>query len=148
MARAEWSALSGDEVETVLSNLLYNSDERAVRVRPSQGDYGIDVIVPAAADPQKWDVYQIKKFAQKLDTNQKGQIEKSFRRVLVALVRRGVPLNDWYLVTPSTPHWTTSSTGSTRSPRRRSRHWPTMKRSSSTTLSCNRSGPGLSRPDE
>jgi hypothetical protein len=103
MTRVEWSALSGDEAETVLSNLLYNSDERALRIRPSQGDYGIDVIVPAAADRRKWDVYQIKKFAQNLSANQKGQIEKSFRRVLVALVRRGVPLNDWYLVTPLDP---------------------------------------------
>jgi hypothetical protein len=103
MARVEWSALSGDEVETVLSNLLYNAHEQAVRIRPAQGDYGIDVIVPAAADPEKWDVYQVKKFALNLDASQKRQIEASFRRVLVALVRRGVPLSDWYLVTPLDP---------------------------------------------
>jgi|GEM_PF-2965470 hypothetical protein len=36
MARVEWAALSGDEVETVLSNLLYNTNERALRIRPSQ----------------------------------------------------------------------------------------------------------------
>jgi hypothetical protein len=103
MVRVEWSALSGDDVEAVLSNLLYNAHPRALRIRPSQGDYGIDVIVPTETGPQTWDVYQIKKFAQNLTANQKGQIERSFRRVLVGLVRRGVPLNDWYLVTPLDP---------------------------------------------
>jgi hypothetical protein len=103
MARVEWSALSGDEVETILSNLLYNRDGRMLRIRPDQGDYGIDVVVPSEADPKKWDVYQIKKFAQNLNANQKSQINKSFRRVLVALVRRGFPLSDWYLVIPLDP---------------------------------------------
>jgi hypothetical protein len=103
VARVEWSALSGDDVEAVLSNLLYNVYERALRVRPSQGDYGIDVLVPTDERPEKWDVYQIKKFAQNLTANQKSQIEDSFGRVLVGLVRRGVPLNDWYLVMPLDP---------------------------------------------
>jgi len=103
MGRVEWSALSGDEIEAVLSNLLYNAYERALRIRPSQGDFGIDVIVPAGSDPETWDVYQIKKFAQNLTTNQTAQIEASFRRILVALVRRGVPLRNWYLVTPLDP---------------------------------------------
>jgi len=61
------------------------------------------VIVPAGSEPETWDVYQIKKFAQNLTTNQKAQIEASFRRILVALVRRGVPLRNWYLVTPLNP---------------------------------------------
>lgn len=103
MGRVEWSALSGDEVEAVLSNLLYNAYERALRIRPSQGDFGIDVIVPNEEDCQTWDVYQIKKFAQNLTANQKSQVEASFRRVLVALVRRGVPLNSWCLITPLDP---------------------------------------------
>ncbi|MCO1593831.1 hypothetical protein M8C17_01475 [Micromonospora sp. RHAY321] len=103
MARVEWSALSGDEVETVLSNLMYNRDERTLRIRPSQGDFGIDLIVPANTDATRWDVYQVKKFAQNLDSSQKRQIEKSFERILVALIRRRVPVNDWYLVTPLDP---------------------------------------------
>lgn len=103
MARVEWSALSGDEVEAVLSNLLYNAHDRALRIRPSQGDFGIDVIVPNQINPKTWDVYQIKKFAHNLTSSQKGQIEASFRRILMGLVRRDVPLNNWYLVTPLDP---------------------------------------------
>ncbi|TDD57690.1 hypothetical protein E1263_22625 [Kribbella antibiotica] len=82
---------------------MYNWNEHALRIRPSQGDFGIDVIVPTSHTPARWDVYQVKKFATNLDTNQKAQIDKSFRRVLIALVRGKVPLNDWYLVTPLDP---------------------------------------------
>jgi hypothetical protein len=103
MTRVEWSALSGDDVEAVLSNLIYNRHSRALRIRPSQGDYGIDVIVPTETTPETWDVYQIKKFALNLTTGQKTQIKDSFKRILLALVRRDVPLNNWYLVTPLDP---------------------------------------------
>lgn len=103
MARVEWAAIGGDEVETVVAVLLYNKFPRAVRVRPSQGDYGIDVLVPAAADPAVVNVYQIKKFATNLTAGQKSQIEESFRRLMIGLVRRGVPVGDWYLVMPLDP---------------------------------------------
>ncbi|MCQ2000559.1 hypothetical protein [Arthrobacter zhaoxinii] len=103
MARVEWAALGGDEVEAVLSNLLYNDNPRAVRVRPSQGDYGIDVLVPHDSSTQVRDVYQIKKFATNLTANQKTQIESSFKRVLIGLVRKDVPLGNWYLAMPLNP---------------------------------------------
>lgn len=103
VARVEWAALSGDEVEAVLSNLLYNDNPRAVRVRPSQGDYGIDVLVPHDLSTNVRDVFQIKKFATNLTTSQKTQIENSFKRVLIGLVRKNVPLGDWYLAMPLNP---------------------------------------------
>jgi hypothetical protein len=103
VARVEWSALSGSEVESLLANLIYNYDGRAIRIRPSQGDYGIDILIPTTADPEKWDVYQVKKFAQNLTADQKSQIVTSFGRVLLGMVRRNVPLNDWYLVLPLDP---------------------------------------------
>lgn len=103
MSRVEWAALEGGEAETVLANLLYNKYGRAVRVRPAQGDYGIDVLIPATEAPEPWDVYQIKKFATNLTEGQKTQIAKSFSRLLVGIVRRGVKVNDWYLVMPLDP---------------------------------------------
>jgi hypothetical protein len=77
----------------LLANLIYDSEGRALRIRPSQGDRGLDIIIPAAADPKKWDVYQVKKFATNVSDGQKRQIEKSFRIVMVAMVRRDVPLH-------------------------------------------------------
>jgi len=103
MARIEWSALHGDEVEAVVSNLLYNELPHATRVRPSQGDFGIDVLAPHPDNPSVRDVYQIKKFALNLELGQKTQIEKSFKRFLVGLVKRQYALGDWYLVMPLDP---------------------------------------------
>ncbi|MEU4024952.1 hypothetical protein [Streptomyces anulatus] len=103
MARVEWAALGGDEVEAVISNLLYNEYPRAARIRPSQGDFGIDVLVPNGAHPETFDIYQIKKFATNLTDSQKGQIRKSFRRLMVGLVRKGIRVGDWYLVMPLDP---------------------------------------------
>lgn len=103
VTRVEWSVLEGGQVETVLSNLIYNLDGRSIRIRPSQGDFGIDVIRPAEGDPNRWDVYQIKKFANNLEPGQKRQIIDSFARALVGMLRRGVPLHDWYVVLPLDP---------------------------------------------
>jgi hypothetical protein len=103
VAQVEWSELAGEQTETLLAVLLYNDHPEATRVRPSQGDFGIDVLIPSSSAPDTFDVYQIKKFAQSLTANQKGQVEESFRRLLIGLVRRGVPLADWYLMMPLDP---------------------------------------------
>ena len=100
--RVEWSELGGDEAETVLANLLYSECTSSTRVRPSRGDFGIDVLDPSKREAGKYDVYQIKRYAKTLTASQKKEVEKSFRRVLVGLVRREppVPLGDWYLIAP------------------------------------------------
>jgi hypothetical protein len=95
-----WSELEPDQAETLLAVLLYNEHRRAVRVRPSRGDYGIDVLNPNPTAPETFDVYQIKYFHGTLTASQKGQVEKSFRRVLIGLVRRSIPLAEWYLLAP------------------------------------------------
>ena len=103
MPQVEWSELVPDQTETLLAVLLYSEYPLATRVRPSQGDYGIDVLVPNGLAPNTFDVYQIKYFHQALNASQKSQIEKSFRRLLIGLVRRDVPVADWYLVMPLDP---------------------------------------------
>lgn len=102
MTRVEWTVLSGDDAETLLANLLYSEYPRAVRVRPSQGDFGIDVLVPTGIG-EDFDVYQIKRFAQTLTDGQRTQVKDSFKRLLIGLVRRGIPVADWYLVMPIDP---------------------------------------------
>lgn len=103
MAPVEWTVISGEQAEDVLSNLLYSEHTNAVRVRPSQGDLGIDVLVPVDATGEPFDVYQIKKFANTLGDSEKRQIKKSFRRFLVGIGRHQVPARDWYLVMPIDP---------------------------------------------
>jgi hypothetical protein len=100
VAQVEWSELEAGQAETLLAVLLYNEHPKATRVRPSQGDFGIDVLVPNDSAPETFDVYQIKYFPKSLTASQRGQVEKSFRRSLIGLVRRGIPVADWYLVIP------------------------------------------------
>ncbi|ANG84563.1 hypothetical protein A8L33_03460 [Microbacterium aurantiacum] len=90
-------------MEALLATCTYIEHPRSNRIRPSQGDYGIDVLTPADQPPTQFDVWQIKRFATNLASSQKRQIEKSFRRVLIALVRRGIALRNWYLVLPLDP---------------------------------------------
>jgi len=101
--RVDWGSRDGSEVEAVIANLLYNESGRAVRIRPGQGDFGIDVIIPATEDSQPWDVYQVKKYAANLNSTQKTRIVESFSRLLIGLIRESLPINDWYLVTPLDP---------------------------------------------
>ena len=75
--RVEWSELGGDEAETVLANLLYSERRSSTRVRPSRGDFGIDVLDPSKREAGKYDVYQIKRYAKTLTASQKKEIEKS-----------------------------------------------------------------------
>lgn len=101
--RVDWGSRDGNEVEAVIANLLYNEYGRAVRVRPGQGDFGIDVIVPATETSEPWNVYQVKKYAANLNSTQRTKIVESFSRLMIGLVREGLPINDWYLVTPLDP---------------------------------------------
>lgn len=101
--RVDWGSRDGNEVEAVIANLLYNEDGRAVRVRPGQGNFGIDVVLPATENSEPWDVCQVKKYAANLNSTQKTRIIESFSRLLIGLVRHGLPINDWYLVTPLDP---------------------------------------------
>lgn len=103
MSRVEWAAREGGEVETVLANLLYNWNRRAQRIRPTQGDFGIDVIIPSteAADP--WDVYQVKKYAASLTASQRSKVVESLARLLIGIGREALPVNNWHLVMPLDP---------------------------------------------
>lgn len=103
MSRVEWPVLDGGQVETVLATCIYIEHPRSNRIRPSQGDFGIDVLTPLDLPATRFDVWQIKRFAMNLATSEKRQIEKSFQRVLLALVRRGIALRNWYLVIPLDP---------------------------------------------
>ncbi|MFD9466913.1 restriction endonuclease [Streptomyces sp. NPDC060027] len=46
MSRVEWTRLSGDEVEEVVAVLLSRRHPDCVRIRPSRGDGGIDLLLP------------------------------------------------------------------------------------------------------
>ncbi|MGF0320527.1 hypothetical protein [Nocardia fluminea] len=104
MTRVEWTLLSGEQVETVASMLLCSEVPTAQRLRPGQGDGGIDVFVPGPAGVlRSRTVYQVKNFATNLTNGQKRQIKRSFARVLRTSEAEGWSIDEWHLVCPLLP---------------------------------------------
>ena len=101
MARVEWTRQSGDDVETVVGMLLCSQFRNAVRVRPSQGDGGIDIFVPG---PAGWGteraVWQIKRYCHNLTGTEKRAIKRSYSRVVETSKKEGWRITEWHLVMP------------------------------------------------
>lgn len=101
MARVEWSRLNGDDVEAVVGMFICNEFPNAVRVRPSQGDGGVDVFVPGERGfAVERDVYQVKKYTENLTSSQKREITRSYKRVIAASEKEGWKIKKWHLVMP------------------------------------------------
>lgn len=96
MPRVEWTRYPGEDVETLVAVMLLRERPRAARMRPSQGDGGIDVITPRESAPPIVD--QIKSFASgALTAGRKRQIKKSLARVRTELSDE---VGEWNLVLP------------------------------------------------
>lgn len=97
----EWTRMSGEKVEELLAVLLCRKYPNTTHVRPSQGDGGVDLLIPQ--ETNKVDVYQIKKFAQNLGSSQKQQIIRSIDRFQSAWDERGEEIGSWNLLLPLDP---------------------------------------------
>jgi hypothetical protein len=93
----EWSRLGGEQIEKVLGVLLLRQYPNAERVRPGQGDHGIDIYIPGN---DGWTVYQIKGFVGALTSSKKGQITKSWARFTSYIGSEGRKVAAWHLVRP------------------------------------------------
>ena len=80
--------------------LLCSRHPNSVRVRPSQGDGGIDVLCPPGGFGAERAVYQVKKYHEKLISSQKREIKRSYQRVLEASEKEGWRITEWHLVMP------------------------------------------------
>src|SRR5882757_1433700 len=93
--------MSGEEVEAIVGMLICSQFINAVRVRPSQGDGGVDIFVPGEGGFAKSRVvYQVKKYSENLTAGQKAKITKSFQRVVATSEKEGWTLAEWHLVMP------------------------------------------------
>lgn len=99
--RIPWTRYSGEDVESVLATLISLEERDAIKIRPSRGDGGIDLIV--YLDAETVNVYQIKKFAENLKSSQKAQIENSWKELLTTTADLHVKINSWHLVMPLDP---------------------------------------------
>lgn len=99
--RIPWTRYSGEDVESVLATFISLEERNAIKIRPSKGDGGIDLIV--YLDAETVDIYQIKKFAENLKNSQKAQIENSWQELSATTAVLHVKINSWHLVMPLDP---------------------------------------------
>lgn len=93
-----WSDHDGNRIEELLGVMLCRRFPHANRIRPAQGDGGIDVMVPV--DDGLYDIYQVKGFTASLDNSQKQQVKNSLKRIAS---NPHVRVRDWHLVAPVNP---------------------------------------------
>lgn len=99
--RIPWTRYSGEDVESVLATFISLEERNAIKIRPSWGDGGIDLIV--YLDAETVDIYQIKKFAENLKNSQKAQIENSWQELSATTAVLHVKINSWHFVMPLDP---------------------------------------------
>jgi hypothetical protein len=78
VAPVAWVTTPPDLIEQIVAVLLSRRHLEAVRIRASQGDGGLDVLVPSAT-PGYVDNYQVKRFTTSLGDSQKDQIRSSLK---------------------------------------------------------------------
>lgn len=100
MSRVEWTRRTPEEVESVIAFMLCREFPNAIRIRPSQGDGGIDIMVPT---PSGVTIYQVKSFAQNLTFSQKKQIQRSFDTLVAYAGKDNLHVLEWCLVMPLDP---------------------------------------------
>jgi hypothetical protein len=81
VARVEWTRTEPADIKHLVAMLLCRENPDATLIRPSSGDGGIDVLVPADGDSGVI-VCQVKSFHSNLTASQKAQVVHSFHRLL------------------------------------------------------------------
>lgn len=99
--RVPWSRYSGSDIEQVAGIFICTERPDSMKIRPSQGDHGIDILSPN--DDGTYDVYQVKCFTANLTANQKNQIQKSWDSLIEYSDKGKITVSTWYLVMPLDP---------------------------------------------
>lgn len=100
MSPVPWTTLDPNVCEDMIAIMMCRENPDIVRIRPSQGDGGIDLIRVTEAG---WVVDQIKYFPLNLTSGQKTQIAKSFAEVRKFASSKGARIAEWRLVVPLDP---------------------------------------------
>lgn len=102
MTAIPWTVVDPDTIERIIAVGLCRRHQHARRIKPSQGDGGLDVLVPTG--PGSFDVenYQVKKFADVLNKSRKTQIENSLKKAIATHqdTTSRYTISKWYLALP------------------------------------------------
>lgn len=103
MSAIPWTVVDPDTIERIIAVGLCRRHQHARRVKPSQGDGGLDVLVPISSASQlEVENYQVKKFADGLDASRKEQIKKSLKRAIATHKsdKFNYAISRWHLALP------------------------------------------------
>lgn len=102
MTAIPWTVVDPETIERMIAVGLCRRHQHARRIRPSQGDGGLDVLVPNRKSQFRVDDYQVKKFADGLDDSRKRQIKKSLKTAIATHQDTTSPysISKWYLTLP------------------------------------------------
>ncbi|GAA1761836.1 hypothetical protein GCM10009734_82580 [Nonomuraea bangladeshensis] len=99
MTLVNWERLPGETVEEFVAAMLLLRHPHGNRITPSRGDRGVDIRV---ANPDGYDIYQVKRFCRPLTSRQVSDVENSWQRFVDETLPT-LPVRSWTLVTPWNP---------------------------------------------
>lgn len=99
MTAVPWGSIEGHTVEDFVAALILLRFPNGTRITPSQGDQGVDIKVPTDGG---YDVYQVKKYASALKSDQAAKVKASWQRVNEEFGAENI-ITAWYLVMPWDP---------------------------------------------
>lgn len=102
MTTISWTVVDPDTIERMIAVGLCRRYQHARRIKPSQGDGGLDVLVPAGQSSFDVENYQVKKFADVLNDSRKTQIKKSLTTAIATHrdTTSRYTISKWYLTLP------------------------------------------------
>lgn len=100
MPRVPWTTIDPHTCEGVIAVMVCRETPAMVRVRPSRGDGGIDLIQITEAG---WRVVQVKYYSSNLTAKQKADIAKSYNDVRATAAAKNAKIAEWLLMLPLEP---------------------------------------------
>jgi hypothetical protein len=103
MTLVEWTRLEPGQVEAVVAMLVNREHPTSVRITPSRGDGGVDILDRGQGSTGGDIVYQVKSYTEGLIQRQKDSIEDSLTTLGTDERWAGLNVEEWRLVTPWNP---------------------------------------------
>ncbi|QQW36303.1 hypothetical protein [Mycobacterium marinum] len=102
MTKVNWEREPGETVEEFVEALILTTvNRRAVRITPSRGDKGVDILAPVG---DQFDVYQVKRYTRPFgkSSSEENSIVDSWNRFVEEFLP-AYPIRRWNLVMPWNP---------------------------------------------
>lgn len=103
MSLIPWTRLEPGQVEALVAIFVNRQRPGSTRITPSRGDGGVDILDRGAGRAGGDVVYQVKRFTDGFDTNQKTSVKNSWDSLRSDPRWEGLRVEEWHLVMPWDP---------------------------------------------